>query len=378
MTQRESATGAKAAVLAVLSILFVVPGDVLAGGGGPDAFGYTWVDTSPVVGGCSYSFTDISATGTVIGTGDDSVFTAIPIGFNFTYYGAVYTTVNVSTNGYLVFNTTGNSFSNTCPMPVTLNDLQVSPFWDDLYVFAPSTLRYQTVGTAPNRTFIVQWNNVGFCCSTPPPGLTFQAQFREGSNIIAFMYSDVQANSRTQGDSATIGIDGPGTTNFLQTSCNTVTTLVNGYARFFLPPGVLSCLPQVASTTAVSSSWNPSILGGTVIFTAQVTGSTGPPPTPTGTVTFVIDGVPEATIPLDGSAVAAYATSALVAGSHTVVAQYSGDASFEPSESGILTQVVLTVQEIPTLSTLGLAGFGLVLLAAGFALVRRRRSDLAR
>lgn len=386
MIQRESAASTTGKffsiltgiVVSMLSVIFVVPGPALAGGGGPDPFGYTWVDTSPVVGGCSYGFIDIAATGTPIGTGDDAVFSNIPIGFNFTYYGSAYTAVNVSTNGYLAFNTTGSSFSNTCPQPVTLNDLQISPFWDDLYVFGPSTLRYQTVGTAPNRTFIVQWNNVGFCCTSPPPGLTFQAQFREGSNIIAFMYSDVEQSARTRGDSATIGIDGPGPTNFLQTSCNTPGgALANGDARFFLPPGLSVC-SKVPSTTTVTSSWNPSLLGGSVVFTAQVTGSSGPPPVPTGTVTFVIDGVPTAPVPLDGSAAATYTTSALGPGSHSLVAQYSGDPNVEPSDSATLTQVVQRPQAIPTLSTLGLAGLGLVLLAAGFAQARRRRSGVRR
>lgn len=225
------------------AILNGIPGAALASDGGPDTFGYTWQDNNPVEGACTYSFFDIASTGTNIGTGDDVVFNNIPIGFTFSYYGTNYTSVNVSTNGFLAFGTSSSSFANTCPQPVSLNDQQISAFWDDLYVFSPSSLRYQTIGSAPNRTFIVQWENVGFCCTSPPGGvgLTFQVQLREGSNIIAVMYEDVEQSARTKGDSATIGIDGPGASNFLATSCNTPNTLSNNRARFFLPPGTQEC-----------------------------------------------------------------------------------------------------------------------------------------
>jgi hypothetical protein len=181
-------------------------------------------------------------------------------------------------------NTTGSSFSNTCPQPVTLNDLQISPFWDDLYIFAPSSMLYKTVGTAPNRTFIVQWNNAGFCCSAPPPGLTFQVQFRESSNIIAFMYSDVEQNTQTQGSSATIGIDGPGTTNFLSTSCN-VATLSNGHARFFLPPGVASCETSTQTPTATPTETPTATPTETPTATPTETPAATPSQTPTATPT---------------------------------------------------------------------------------------------
>jgi len=238
--------GQRFLALAVLVMLAAILDGIpraLANSGGPDVFGYTWQDNNPVQGACTYSFFDIASTGTIVGTGDDVVFNGIPIGFTFNYYGTDYTTVNVSTNGFLAFGTSGNSFSNTCPQPVTINDLQISAFWDDLYVTGPSSLRYETTGSAPNRTFIVQWENVGFCCTSPPggTGLTFQVQLREGSNIIAVMYDDVEQSSRATGDAATIGIDGPGVSNFLATSCNTANTLSDGHARFFLPPETQEC-----------------------------------------------------------------------------------------------------------------------------------------
>ncbi|MGA9526913.1 MAG: protease pro-enzyme activation domain-containing protein, partial [Terriglobales bacterium] len=79
--------------------------------------------------------------------------------------------------------------------------------------------------------------------------------------------------------------------------------------------------PTVSTTTAVSSSANPSTYGQSVSFTATVTGNS-----PTGTVQFVVDsanfGSP---VTLSGGSATSGSTSSLSAGSHTVSATYSGD-----------------------------------------------------
>ena len=81
-----------------------------------------------------------------------------------------------------------------------------------------------------------------------------------------------------------------------------------------------------ATTTAVTSSPNPSNLNQSVTFTATVTSTGG---TPTGTVQFKDGGTnlgpPQ---PLNGSGVATFSTSSLVAGVHAITADYSGDGSF--------------------------------------------------
>ena len=94
-----------------------------------------------------------------------------------------------------------------------------------------------------------------------------------------------------------------------------------------------------ATTTAVVSSNNPSLVGQTVTFTATVS-PTSPGPVPTGTVTFTIDGVPGLPIALNGAGQAAFSTSSLSAGTHPVTAAYSGDTTYDPSSSATLQQLV--------------------------------------
>jgi ELWxxDGT repeat protein len=87
---------------------------------------------------------------------------------------------------------------------------------------------------------------------------------------------------------------------------------------------------QSATTTTLTSSPNPAAFGQAVAFTATVT--SGAPGTPTGTVDFK-EGSTDLTpggVSLS-SGQATFSTSSLVAGSHTITAFYSGDASFSSS-----------------------------------------------
>src|SRR5262249_19843343 len=103
---------------------------------------------------------------------------------------------------------------------------------------------------------------------------------------------------------------------------------------------VLTHLQDLSGTTLVSSL-NPSGVGDAVTFTATVISDTGNG-TPTGNVTFVIDGVGQApAVALNASGVATFTTSTLPFGTHTVTAVYAGDANFVTSTSNIINQVVL-------------------------------------
>jgi hypothetical protein len=92
---------------------------------------------------------------------------------------------------------------------------------------------------------------------------------------------------------------------------------------------------QVTSSTALSSSLNPSTLGQNVTITATVTGSS-----PTGTVQFKDGGTNlGAPVALAGGS-AALSSSALVLGGHSITAIYSGDTNNSTSTSATLTQQV--------------------------------------
>ncbi|HKF50528.1 MAG TPA: MBG domain-containing protein [Terracidiphilus sp.] len=89
-------------------------------------------------------------------------------------------------------------------------------------------------------------------------------------------------------------------------------------------------------TVAVTSSQNPAGTGQAVTFTAAVSSPAG---TPTGTVTFW-DGTTQLGSGTLATGMATYTTSALTVGSHTITAQYSGDANFAPATSAALGQAI--------------------------------------
>jgi hypothetical protein len=97
-----------------------------------------------------------------------------------------------------------------------------------------------------------------------------------------------------------------------------------------------------ATVTTVTSSANPSTVGQQVTFTAVVA-TPWFQGTPTGTVTFSIDGQPQSPAYLSlvgGQEEAQYVTSTLAAGLHSVTAVYSGDTNVSTSTGSLPTQTV--------------------------------------
>ena len=107
-----------------------------------------------------------------------------------------------------------------------------------------------------------------------------------------------------------------------------------------------------SSTTALSSSSNPSVVGTSVTFTASVTGNA-----PTGTINFTDGGTTIGgcgAVALTGAGntrTAACSTSALSVGTRTIAAAYAGDAGNAASSSISLSQVVNPASSTTTLSS---------------------------
>jgi hypothetical protein len=89
------------------------------------------------------------------------------------------------------------------------------------------------------------------------------------------------------------------------------------------------------TSVVLTSSANPTFYPNSVTFTANVNVVAPAVGTPTGTVTFYVNGVAKSTVAPGGTYTAAYPTLSL--GNNTITAVYSGDADFAGS-SGTLTQ----------------------------------------
>jgi sugar lactone lactonase YvrE len=94
----------------------------------------------------------------------------------------------------------------------------------------------------------------------------------------------------------------------------------------------------IATTTSLTASGNQVPAGTNVKFTATVMPASGAG-VPTGTVSFGVDGGAGTGVALNGAGLADYSTGTLTAGTHTIRANYSGDANYAAS-SGSLTETI--------------------------------------
>jgi hypothetical protein len=99
-----------------------------------------------------------------------------------------------------------------------------------------------------------------------------------------------------------------------------------------------------ASTTALIASAPSVSVGQNVTFTATVAGPSGNTTVPTGSVSFFNGSTMLGGGTVDATGMAAISSSSLAAGSYSVTAVYSGDATFAPSTS---SAVALTVTAAP-------------------------------
>ena len=169
----------------LISLLFVAStfgvASVLGKSGGPDNFGYTFIDSNDDPQLKSYyPWIEIKDTGTKVtswagGCDDGSVYN-IPLGFNFKFYGRSISQVEIVANGYIYLG--------------PANDF-IYAFSRDLYpCCADSGVYYETKVIGGRKVFVLEYYQVplygdAYCSNYRN---TFQLQLHEGSNNIVMVY----------------------------------------------------------------------------------------------------------------------------------------------------------------------------------------------
>ncbi len=173
--------------------------------GGPDIYGYSWID-SDESGGPAYSWVDITSVGTIIeGLEDDTNTGSFSIGFTFNFYGNDFSSFRFCTNGFVSFTSTSSPYSNGIiptngSEPLNL----VAPFWDDLDFRTSGTAYYYTNNS---DSLVVSWVDVPHFSSGGP--YTFQIILQSNGKI-TYQYQTVNdpVNSATIGIQNSDGSDG--------------------------------------------------------------------------------------------------------------------------------------------------------------------------
>ncbi|MEV4543870.1 carboxypeptidase regulatory-like domain-containing protein [Micromonospora echinaurantiaca] len=163
------------------------------------------VDYGPLGYACTVGASGYVPADTVL-TRDGWGNAQVTLPFPFTLHGKTYTTGWVTGNGLI-------SFDAAAPITVINEALpsrdapnaMVAPFWDEQLASAPDSVRTRTVGTAPNRAFVVEWANMELRTLTSTYHLNFEAVLHEDGRI-AFHYGTLTSLPQ-KGSGATIGIE---------------------------------------------------------------------------------------------------------------------------------------------------------------------------
>ena len=212
---------------------------------------------------CQINYTTTTSTdvitpgGTDIGNHCDDCFTQIDLPFPVNVYGVPTSTAWPASNGDLHFaNPTLKSFyyqqcvpvdpSPDGPWPNTL-----FPFYDDMLTMdgpfqtcADCGIFTQTVGSPPNRQFIIRWKTVYF---NNAGNAEFEVILTEGSDTFSVIYGD------TSGDNGLTGASGiqQDLSVFTSFSCFEA-TLTSGLRVDYIPTGCASPTPTATATATAT------------------------------------------------------------------------------------------------------------------------------
>jgi len=187
--------------------------------------------------------------------------TNIPIGFDFNYNGSMHDSLCVASGGYIVldhptlpnntieqviFNVSSNGTtqtpSNTIAALAGRTLVETSP---------NASLQYSTIGTAPNRVFIIQW--LHYSLAVDCADLNFQIQLYEASGTVRLVYGTL-ATSAGSYFPARVGIQGTSYNDVKVVTHDTLCPCTNYYFLDSCATGFPSC--NMANAIEDTARWH--------------------------------------------------------------------------------------------------------------------------
>jgi SprB repeat/Secretion system C-terminal sorting domain len=233
---------------------FLVSPFAFSAQGGPDTYGYTWIDSNEP-GGPLYSWIDITGSGTqVSGLTDDNSVAFVPMGMDFHYYWGDYDQIKIGSNGWLSFENTGNIAHcfPAIPTPGGASDTYLAPFMTDLTFDGLGNIGdVYYFHDVPNEQFIISFLNIPWWIAAAPTWAgdnSFQVILDATDSSITFQYQNADvANFNDLTTCATdlvIGIEGP--TGSIGLTVYQDVIPPSSYAiKFVYPNPVLISIPDV-------------------------------------------------------------------------------------------------------------------------------------
>jgi subtilisin family serine protease len=210
--------------------------------GGPDMYGYTWID-SDEPGGPVFDWVDITGVGTPIAglDGDDENLGPVPIGFDFPFYGNTFDTFRACTNGFVSFTSTSTSLTNyALPYAYGPENL-LAVWWDDLHFRSVERAYYYYDGAR----LIIQYVNVERYSTSDPGLFNFEIILYPSGRII-YQYLTMAGEV----EDATIGIQNQAGDDGLTVVYNAAYVHDNLAVEFLYVPDWLSLSPTSGTVPA--------------------------------------------------------------------------------------------------------------------------------
>ncbi|HJL71063.1 MAG TPA: hypothetical protein QGG11_00040, partial [Candidatus Poseidoniia archaeon] len=246
---------------------------------GSDDYGYTFKDSNEA-DGPTYQWVDIVANGTLlISFTTDGGQGPFDLPFSFDFYDNTYTTWgNGGDNGYITLGAVVSNQWTPYRIPASqLGGAAIAGGWFDggfcRMQNADAGVYYHTIGTEPNRKFVVQYqdqNHYYNCGSTGNNALTWQILLHESSGEITIQYEDAVGGYGTDNEWLTAGIQGSpgGTLTGLEYVYRRIpSAITDETAVIFSPPPPLRNDLRLSSATIP----DPVSLATDNVFGAEVT-----------------------------------------------------------------------------------------------------------
>ena len=252
------------------------------GSGGPDGFGYFWID-SDEAGGPAYNWVEINGTGTNAGSGDDSNWGPFDLGFVFNYYGNEYSDIRVCTNGWLSFTSSATNYSNDLIPTSEQPNALLAPFWDDFNPNDGGAIYYKQDGDR----FIVEFDGVPHYGGGSAE--TFQAIINADGTIL-YQYKTV-----SDGSGCTVGIENDAGTDGLQVAYNAnylhdnlAVLFYSDYTAPWMSVSPISGIVAPGGSETINVSFDATELADGV-FTGSITIYSNDPETPSITLPITLE-----------------------------------------------------------------------------------------
>ncbi|HEY0231192.1 MAG TPA: hypothetical protein VGC55_08065 [Dokdonella sp.] len=151
-------------------------------------------------------FIDITEDGTALGIGSEGI-AGVTLPFDFNFYGVSSNQMCVSSDGFVLLDYApcpGYAFYASQSLPSSyLPAAAILPLWEEL-VADTGDIYYATIGSAPNRRFVVEWyDRLPYGASD---GFTFELILDESGGALAFQYQDVDTVPATSSGGALAAI----------------------------------------------------------------------------------------------------------------------------------------------------------------------------